>query len=321
MKAVTILGAMHADAIALLADRPDVAVTVIDEAIAPRDTVLQAIRGASGIAVRTQRLDADLLAAAPGLEIVSRHGVGCDSIDVDWMSARGLPVAIAVGANDRSVAEHTIAMMLALARDLLNQTDAVRRADWSGRLRHRGVELHGKTLLVVGYGRIGRRVATMAQALGLQVVARDPYVSDFAAGISVAETLEAGLAVADIVSLHTPLNAETRHLIGAREIAALKPGALLVNCARGGIADEAAVAAALASGHLGGYGSDVFDDEPVGPDNPLLIAPNTVLTPHIAASTPEGMRAMGIQAIRNVLDCFDGRLAPEMIFNRKELGL
>lgn len=321
MKSVTILGDMHADALALLAGRPDIAVTLIAEPHAPRDAVASAIRDANGIAVRTQRLDSALLAGAPGLQIVSRHGVGCDSVDVDWMSARGLPVAIAAGANDRSVAEHTLGMLLALAHDLMRQTDAMRGGDWSVRTRQRGFEVHGKVLLVIGYGRIGRRVAALAQAFGMRVVARDPYVTDFAAGIEVAETLEAGLAAADIVTVHTPLNDETRHLLDARAIAALRPGALLVNCARGGIVDEAAVAEALQSGHLGGYGADVFEDEPVDPANPLLAAANVVLTPHTAASTPEGMRAMGVQTVRNILDCFDGRLDPGMIFNRKELAL
>jgi D-3-phosphoglycerate dehydrogenase / 2-oxoglutarate reductase len=321
MKAVTILGAVHPDAMALLAERPDVSVTVIAAAHAPKDEVAAAIRGANGIAVRTHRLDAELLASAPGLEIVSRHGVGCDSVDVEWMSARGLPVAIAVGANDRSVAEHTMGMILTLSRDLMRQTEALRRADWTVRETQRAFDLAGKTLLVVGYGRIGRRVAALAQAFGMQVVARDPYVSDFAPGVLIAGTLEEGLAVADVVTVHTPLNGETRHLIGERAVASMKPGALLVNCARGGIVEEAAVARALHSRRLAGYGADVFDVEPVEPTNPIIGAPNVVLSPHTAASTPEGMRAMGLQTIRNVLDCFEGRLKPEMIFNRRELGL
>jgi D-3-phosphoglycerate dehydrogenase / 2-oxoglutarate reductase len=321
MKAVTILGAVHPDAMVLLAERPDVSVTVIAAAHAPKDEVAAAIRGANGIAVRTHRLDAELLASAPGLEIVSRHGVGCDSVDVEWMSARGLPVAIAVGANDRSVAEHTMGMILTLSRDLMRQTEALRRADWTVRETQRAFDLAGKTLLVVGYGRIGRRVAALAQAFGMQVVARDPYVSDFAPGVLIAGTLEEGLAVADVVTVHTPLNGETRHLIGERAVASMKPGALLVNCARGGIVEEAAVARALHSRRLAGYGADVFDVEPVEPTNPIIGAPNVVLSPHTAASTPEGMRAMGLQTIRNVLDCFEGRLKPEMIFNRRELGL
>jgi D-3-phosphoglycerate dehydrogenase len=321
MKSVTILGAVHPDAMALLAERPDVSATVIEAAHAPRDEVSAAIRDANGIAVRTHRLDAGLLASAPGLQIVSRHGVGCDSVDVDWMSARRLPVAIAVGANDRSVAEHTMGMILTMSRDLIRQTEALRRADWSVRETQRAFDLAAKTLLVVGYGRIGRRVAAFGRAFGMQVVARDPYVSDFPPGIGVAATLEDGLAVADVVSVHTPLNADTRGLIGAQAVAAMKPGALLVNCARGGIVDEAAAADALHAGRLAGYGADVFAVEPVDASNPIVAAPNVVLSPHSAASTPQGMRAMGLQTIRNILDCFDGRLQPEMVFNRRELGL
>jgi D-3-phosphoglycerate dehydrogenase len=212
-------------------------------------------------------------------------------------------------------------MMLALSRDLLRQTEALRRADWTVRERQCAFDLAGKSLLVIGYGRIGRRVAALAQAFGMQVAARDPYVSDFAAGVVVADTLEQGLAGADVVTVHTPLNPETRHLVGARAVATMRPGALLVNCARGGIVDEAAVAGALHAGHLAGYAADVFDVEPVEPKNPIVGAPNVVLSPHTAASTPEGMRAMGLRTLRNVLDCFDGRLDPEMVFNRRELGL
>ena len=321
MKSVTILGAVHPDAMALLAERPDVSVTVVEAAQAPRDEVAAAIRGANGITVRTHRLDAELLGSVPGLQIVSRHGVGCDSVDVDWMSARKLPVAIAVGGNDRSVAEHTMGMILALSRDLIRQTEALRRADWSVRETQRAFDLAARTLLVIGYGRIGRRVAALAQAFGMQVVARDPYVAEFAPGVLIAETLHEGLAAADVVTVHTPLNAETRGLIDGQALAAMKPGALLINCARGGIADEAAVAQALHAGKLAGYGADVFEVEPVGRDNPIIAAPNVVLSPHSAASTPEGMRGMGLQTVRNVLDCFDGRLQPEMVFNRRELGL
>ncbi|MEM6662476.1 MAG: hydroxyacid dehydrogenase [Pseudomonadota bacterium] len=321
MPRLTILGSHHPDAMSLLDARPDVAVNVVPEALAPRDVIAEAIAGTDAIAVRTAKLDADLLDTAPDLKIVSRHGVGTDSVDVAHMSTRGLPVSITVGGNDRSVAEHTLGMMLGLAKDFERQTGCTRDADWSVRETHKAFDLDDRTLLIVGHGRIGSRVSQLALAFGMRVLAHDPYINDFPEGVGVASTLEQGLAEADIVTVHVPKNAETTGLIGTDAIAAMRPGAILINCARGGIADEAAVAEALHSGHLRGYGCDVFSVEPSGPDNPIHHAPNTILTPHSAAMTPQSMRRMGMIGIQNVLDCFDGKLRPEMIFNREELGL
>ena len=182
-------------------------------------------------------------------------------------------------------------------------------------------DLDGRTLLIVGHGRIGSRVSKLANAFDMRVIAHDPYINDFPDWVDVVPTLEQGLAEADIVTVHTPKTPETTDLIGAPELAAMRRGALLINCARGGIVNEPAAAQALHAGQLGGYGSDVFGVEPAEPDNPILSAPNTVFTPHSAAMTPQSMRKMGMLAIQNVLDCFDGCLNPDMIFNRKELGL
>jgi len=321
MPRLTILGAVHPDAMALLAARPDIEVTLLEAAMPPRAEVEAAVAGTDAIEVRRVKIDAGLLELAPDLQVVSRHGVGCDSVDVAWMSERGRPVAIAAGGNDRAVAEHTLGMILGLARELERQTIATRNSDWSVATTLRSFDIEGRTLLVVGYGRIGSRVAELAQAFGMRVIARDPYVDDFAEGVEVAGTLEAGLREADIVTVHTPKTPETIDFIGAAEIATMPPGAILINCARGGLVNEAATAAALRSGHLGGFGCDVFTVEPAGPGNPLLAAPNTILTPHSAAMTPRSIRRMGMIAIQNVIDCFDGCLKPEMIFNRKELGL
>ena len=321
MHHLTILGAVHPDAMALLDKRPDVEVTVVAEALAPREEIMAAVKNANGIAVRTAKIDAELLESVPGLKIVSRHGVGCDSVDVDWMSKRGLPVAITVGGNDQSVAEHTMAMMLGLARDTPLQQAVVEGGDWTRRNTIKTRDLSESTLLIVGCGRIGSRVAGLARAFGMRVIAHDPYINDFPEGVEPVRTLEAGLAEADYVTLHCPKNAETEHLINADALAAMKPGAILLNCARGGIAEEAAVAEALHSGHLGGYGCDVFSTEPAPLDNPVIGAPRTMLSAHTAAMSPLSMRGMGVLAVQNVLDCFDGCLKPEMIFNRKELGL
>ncbi|MEM9140839.1 MAG: hydroxyacid dehydrogenase [Pseudomonadota bacterium] len=321
MPRLTILGAIHPDAMALLEARSDISVNIVAEALAERSQIAEAIAGTDAIVVRTAKLDAELLARAPDLEIVSRHGVGCDSVDVAWMSAQGLPVAITVGGNDRSVAEHALGMMLGLAKDFERQTDFTRRSDWSVRETHRGFDLEGRVLLVLGHGRIGSRTAELALAFGMEVLAYDPYVDAYPPGVRRVTDMAEGLGLADIVTIHVPKSPETTPLVGAAEVAAMRQGAILINCARGGIADEDAVAAALRSGHLAGYGCDVYAEEPAGPDNPVLSAPNTILTPHSAAMTPQGMRRMGMISVQNALDCLDGRLDPDMIFNRKELGL
>lgn len=318
---LTVLGAHHPDAMAMLATRPEIDVRVVEAALAPRAEIEAAVAGAHAIAVRTATVDAPLLEMCPDLKIISRHGVGCDNVDVSWMSQRGLPVAISVGGNDRSVAEHALGMMLGLAKDFERQTAFTRLADWSVRETHMAFDLQGKTLLILGYGRIGSRTANLALAFGMDVLAYDPYVDDYPAGVTRVADMADGLARADVVTIHVPKYRETTPLIGKAEIAAMPPGTILINCARGGIADEAAVAKALQDGHLAGYGCDVFAEEPATPDNPILSAPNTILTPHSAAMTPQGMRRMGMIGLQNVLDCFDGCLKPEMIFNRKELGL
>lgn len=320
MKKITVLGAIHPDAMALAAARSDVALEVIEEVLPPRAEMAAACEGAHGIALRSARLDPAFLAAIPELMIVARHGVGCDNVAVDWMTENGKPVAITAGANDRSVAEHTLGMMLSLARDFEPQTRALREADWGVRSRIAPYDLFERTLLVVGCGRIGGRVARLGTMMGMTVLAVDPYINDFPEGVEPV-TLAEGLARADIVTVHTPLNDETRDLIDRDAIAAMRPGTILINNARGGICNEPAVAGALQAGDLRGYGVDVFSVEPVSPDNPIVIAPNVLMSPHCASMTPQGLRAMATVMMQNILDCFDGCLKPEMVFNRKELGL
>lgn len=319
MPRITILGAHHPDAMALLADRPEFEVTVVEDALAPREEVEAAVKGTDALAVRVQKIDAPLLEMANDIRIVSRHGVGTDSVDVKWMSERGKPVAIAVGGNDRSVAEHTLGMMISLARDFDTLTAATRESDWGVRKNLKAYDLDERTVLIVGHGRIGSRVAELARAFGMKVLVSDPYINA-PEGVE-ATTLAEGLPRADIVTVHCYKNEETTDLIGAEEIARMRPGTILINNARGGIVNEAACAEALHSGHLRAYGCDVFSEEPAGQDNPILHAPNTILTPHSAAWSPQSMRRMAMISIQNVIDCFDGKLKTEMVFNAKEIGL
>ncbi|MEM1298619.1 MAG: hydroxyacid dehydrogenase [Pseudomonadota bacterium] len=318
---MTIIGAVHPDAMALVEARDDIDVTVIEDAMPSREEIVEKIRHAHGIEVRTAKLPEDILAEAPDLKIVSRHGVGTDSVAVDYMTSRRLPVAIAVGGNDRAVAEHTMTMMLWFARDMPRQHELGLQGDWKRRGELKAYDLEDRTLLIVGHGRIGGRVGELARAFGMRVLAYDPFIDAVPDGVEHLADFHTALGQADIVTVHVPKYDATNPLIAAPEIAAMKPDTILINCARGGICEETAVAEALGTGHIRGYGCDVFSTEPTPPDNPILSAPNTLLSTHSAAMTPQGMRKMGMIAVQNVLDCFDGKLKPEMVFNRKELGL
>lgn len=304
---------------ALLRAAPDVTVDYVEST--DPGAFVPFMPRAEGLVIRTQPLTAEIIAQAPLLRVVSRHGVGYDSVDVAALTARGVPLAVCGDVNSTAVAEHAMALILALAKELRPMDAAVRGGAWGRRGGYGGRELGGKRLLVVGYGRSGRKLARLGAAFGMEVAAFDPYLAEAAmAGEPArrAADLGAALAEADVVSLHLPK--ADRPVLGAAEVARMKPGAILVNTARGGVADEAAVAAALAEGRLAGAGFDVFDPEP--PTSlPLAAAENAILTPHVAGLTPEGMARMAEGSVRNVLDFFAGRLDPGLVVNRAALGL
>jgi D-3-phosphoglycerate dehydrogenase len=279
------------------------------------------IAAAEGLVIRTQPLTADILALAPTLRVVSRHGVGYDAVDVGALTARGIPLAIVGEVNARSVAEHAMALMLAAAKELRPMDRAVRSGAWGDRAGYGGRELFGKRLLIVGYGRSGRLVARLAAAFGMAVDAYDPFLDAAAvAGESarLVDDLGAALAAADVVTVHAPKG--ERAILGAAELARLKPGAILVNTARGGVVDEAALAAALDDGRVAAAGLDVIAAEPPGPADPLLARDATLLTPHVAGLSRESIEAMAVVSVRNVLDFFAGRLDPALVVNRDALA-
>ncbi len=264
------------------------------------------------IIIRTDPLRAEAIAGLPRLRIISKHGVGCDNIDIGAARARGIPVTVTPGANAGSVAEHTIALIFAAARRFGPLDRAVRSGEWP-----RGgagiSDIAGKRLLVVGYGAVGQRVAALAAAIGMAVSVHAPgHVS--ADGHRLVGSLAEGLRGADILSLHVPLTDATRGMIGAAELRLLASGALVINTARGGIVDEGALAALCAEGHVGGIGFDVFAAEPVPRDSPLLSIDNAILTPHLAAMSDGAKRAMAIMAVQNVLDALGGAVDPAMLF-------
>ena len=270
-----------------------------------------------GALVRTLRMPADLLARATRLRVIAKHGVGVDNIDVAAATARGITVAFTPGANEQSVVEHTLAMLLMLAKRMSQNGRAVVEGRFDeARGDFRSVELYGKTLGLVGVGRIGSRLAgTCRAAFAMRVLAFDPYVAPERAaelGVELAD-LDRVLAESDFVSVHTPLTPATRGLIGARELARLRPTAYLVNCARGGIVDEKALLDALRSGQLAGAGLDVFTSEPVDPTSPLLRLENVVVTPHVAGSTVDSLRVMALLAADEVLAVLRGDRARNVV--------
>src|SRR5688500_3434612 len=260
--------------------------------------------------VRSQvEVDAALIAAAPRLQVIGRAGVGVDNVDLDAATRAGITVVNAPTGNTIAAAEHTIALLLALARRIPAADASIRRGEWSrGSLQ--GVQLRGRTLGIIGLGKIGMAIAERARALGMTLLGSDPYVTAEQAALRGVELvdLERLLERSDAVTIHVPLTRATTGLIGARAIARMKPGAFVLNVARGGIVDEPALAWALREGRLGGAGIDVFETEPPT-GSPLLDAPNTVLTPHLGASTIEAQVAVAEEIAEQVLDVLDGRPA------------
>jgi D-3-phosphoglycerate dehydrogenase len=282
--------------------REDLALEGLRQVIAPYDALI----------VRSQtRVTADVLEAAENLKVVARAGIGLDNVDVEAATRRGVMVVNAPQSNIVSAAEHTIGLLLAQARNIPQADAALRRGEWD-RERFQGVELAGKTLGVVGAGRVGAMVAHRALAFGMRVIAFDPYVSREHArelGIELMPTLEALLVQADFVSVHLPRTPETEGMIGERELALVKPGARLINTARGGIVDEDAVARALKDGRLAGGAFDVFDREPAT-ESSLFEFDQVVVTPHLGASTVEAQDKAGTAIAEMVRLALRGEFVP-----------
>jgi D-3-phosphoglycerate dehydrogenase len=311
MARVLVCGPIHQAGI----DRLALDVEVIVRDVQPVDDVISQV---DGILVRTLKMPADLIGRATVLKVIAKHGVGVDNIDIAAATARGIPVAFTPGANTQSVAEHTLTMMLMLAKRIKINELAAREGRFAeARGDFRSIELRGRTLGLVGVGNIGSRLAAICRnAFDMPVLAFDPYVTPSRAatlGVELA-SLDRVLAESDFVSVHTPLTPETRGLIDARALGLMKPEAFLLNCARGGIVDEAALLDALTSGKLAGAGLDVFADEPVDPDCPLLALPNVVSTPHVAGSTADSLRVMAVQAAEEILAVLRGE-RPRNIVN------
>lgn len=277
---------------------------------------------ADALLIRTQPLPASVIETAPRLRIVSRHGVGYDAVDIKALDARGIPLTVVGDVNSRSVAEHTLALMLGLAKRIPAYERATRDGDWSLRNSFSTSELWGKCLFIIGFGRIGRLVAGLATAFGMKVLAFDSLQSPdtvLSGGAEPVGTLEEGLRVADFVSLHVPKAGEAA-LIGAGELRLMRRTAHLVNTARGGLIDEDALAAALEAGNLAGAALDVFAEEPPQRKSRIFASERILMSPHAAGLTEECAIRMGQVAAQNIIDFFAGRLDPALVVNQGRLS-
>ncbi len=282
---------------------------------ADRGALLPALKDADAVLIRSAtRIDAQALASAPQLKVVARAGIGLDNVDVPAATAKGVLVVNAPQSNIVTAAEHAIALLLSVARKVPAADASLRAGQWK-RSAFTGVEIADKTVGVVGLGRIGQLFAARIAAFGTTVIAYDPYLQPARAaalGVRLVD-LPTLLATADIISIHLPRTPETLGLIGAAELATVKPGVIIVNAARGGLVDEQALADALADGRVAGAGLDVYVAEPLAADSPLRDAPNTVLTPHLGASTTEAQDKAGTAVARSVKLALRGDFVPDAV--------
>lgn len=323
MPHLLVAGKLHPAGEALMDDlsRQGVTFDYVKEVSEPSYAPL--IHKADALVIRTQPVSAATIAMAERLRVVSRHGVGYDSVDLDALNARGIGLTIVGDVNSVSVAEHAMTMMLAGAKRLLRADQAVRDpAEWDWRNRMQPQEISGKNLLIMGYGRIGRHLARMAGAFDMQVRAYDPYLERQGwpdGPVRPVTSLDDGLAWADYISVHVPRGPEP--ILGAREFALMRPGVIIANTARGGVISETALADALRSGQVGAAGIDVFDIEPPAAPGPFADCENAILSPHIAGLTDKSGQRMAIASIRNALDFLSGDIDPALIVNRENLNV
>jgi D-3-phosphoglycerate dehydrogenase len=261
---------------------------------------------ADAIIVRAVHITDEVLAAGTALKVIVKHGVGVDTIDLESATRRKIPVLITHGANARSVAEHALGLMFAVSRSIAHLDRRMREGQWD-KATSFGWELSGKSLAVIGLGSIGRALIDLVQPLNMSIRGFDPFFAGSIDGVEVVDDLDALVGASDVVSLHCPMTPENRNLIDARRISLMRKSAVLINTARGGLIDQAALVAALAAGRLAGAGLDCFPTEPPAADNPLASFSTVVMTPHVGANTFEAAERVGLSAVQQALDVIDGK--------------
>lgn len=319
MPHVLVAGKLHPSGVKMLREAEGITFDLVEEVSEPSYAPL--IDKADALILRTQPMTEETVERAARLRLVSRHGVGYDAVDVEALNDRKIALCVVGDVNTSAVAEHTMMLMLAATKRVLRADTAVRdRSRWGWRNRLEACELAGKTLLLLGYGRIGRQVAKLALAFDMRVIAYDPWLEGHGwpdGPVRPVSDLPTALAQADVISLHMPPS--EKPVLGRLELAHVKPGAVLINTARGGIVSETALVEALKDGRIGAAGIDVFLDEPPEAGHPLLAFDQVVFSPHIAGLTAEGAERLAMHSVQNVLDFFAGRLDPALIVNAKSL--
>ena len=271
------------------------------------------MREADALIVRIAKCDGHVIENSPNLKVIGRTGVGYDTVDVKTASAHGIPVVITPGANNRSVAEHAVAMMFALSKNLIEGQTELCAGNWEIRGAKKAFELEGKTIGILGLGAIGRETAKICSGCGMKIAAYDPFMTRNQVedcGAVFYEDYRELLRDSDVVSIHVPLTEQTKNMISGEELKLMKKTALLINCSRGGIIDEDQLVQALKNGIIAGAGTDVFCNEPPKADDPMLNCPNLIVSPHSAAQTREAVIKMAQMCVKGCLAVANGKKWP-----------
>lgn len=320
MPLVVVAGPLHPSGRALLDAAEDVTVTYIAET--SEQSLAAKIADADAVLLRTQPVSEATVALGPNVKIMSRHGVGFDAVDVEALNKRGIALAVCGDVNSTTVAEHVAMMILSANRRLLRGDASVRNGPWEWRNKLEARDARGQNLLLVGYGRIGRHTGRMMGAFGMNVRAYDPYLRKAGwpdDGVPSVANIEDGLGWADVVSFSLPHTGEP--LIGTEQFAVMRDGVVLVNTARGGLINEAALVAALESGKVGAAGLDVFATEPMQEDCALKKFDQVILSPHIGGLTQDAAERMAISSAENILNYFNGTIDHTLIVNRDHINV
>jgi len=319
---VLVVQGLHEQGLEMLKQRSDIEFNVLlsdDE-----NEILEAAKDVNGITVRTAKISSRIIEAANKLQVVSRHGVGYDSIDLVSLNNKKIPLTIAAHSNMISVAEQAMFFLLALSKNVFYYDDFTRKGDWTNRWDVKAWDLAQKNILVIGFGRIGSNFVKRALAFDMNVYVYDPYVEKEKVKISGAipvDNISENLQKMDAVTLHCPKNDETTDLFTKKEFNLMKKSSFIINCARGGILNEEDLYEALKNENISGAGLDVFDVEPTPSSNPLFKLNNVILSPHIAGVTVESTVRMATETVQNVLDVLDDKVNQSVVINNKEIGM
>ena len=319
---VLVVQGLHEQGLEMLKQRSDIEFNVLlsdDE-----NEILEAAKDVNGITVRTAQITEKIINSSKNLQVISRHGVGYDSINLKSLNNKKIPLTIAAHSNMISVSEQAMFFLLALNKNVFYYDDFTRKGDWTNRWDVKAWDLAEKNIMVIGFGRIGSNFVKRALAFDMNVYVYDPYVDHEKikkSGAIPIENLNDNLSKMDAITLHCPKNEETTNLFTKKEFQTMKKSAFVINCARGGILNEDDLYEALLNEKIAGAGLDVFDVEPTPSSNPLFKLKNVILSPHIAGVTVESTVRMATETVQNVLDVFDNKVNKSVVVNLKEIGM